>query len=77
VLAGGVGHGSHSMKSADFVVTGRPRLDAIKHFPVVELADYERRLIEMQKALQRVQQAYIGTSHRAIIVLEGWRGYWQ
>jgi hypothetical protein len=65
------------MKSADFVVTGRPRLDAIKHFPVVEFADYERRLIEMQKTLQRVQQAYIGTSHRAIIVLEGWRGYWQ
>ena len=60
------------MKSADFVVTGRPRLDAIKHFPVVEFADYERRLIEMQKTLQRLQQAYLGTSHRAIIVLEGW-----
>lgn len=60
------------MKSTDFVVTGRPRLAAIKRFPVVEFADYERRLAEMQEALQRVQQAYLGTSHRAIIVLEGW-----
>jgi polyphosphate kinase 2 (PPK2 family) len=60
------------MKSADFVVTGRPRLAAIKRFPVVEFADYERRLAEMQETLQLVQQAYLGTSHRAIIVLEGW-----
>src|SRR5271165_5830763 len=60
------------MKSTDFVVTGRPRLTTIKRFPVVEFADYERRLAEMQETLQRVQQAYLGTSHRAIIVLEGW-----
>src|SRR5246500_975780 len=60
------------MKSTDFVVAGRPRLAAIKRFPVVEFADYERRLAEMQKTLQCVQQAYLGTSHRAIIVLEGW-----
>ena len=26
----------------------------------------------MQEALQRVQQAYLGTAHRAIVVLEGW-----
>jgi polyphosphate kinase 2 (PPK2 family) len=60
------------MKSTDFVVTGRPRLAAIKRFPAIEFADYERRLAEMQETLQRVQQAYLGTSHRAIIVLEGW-----
>src|SRR5580658_7776807 len=60
------------MKSTDFVVAERPRLAAIKRFPVVEFADYERRLAEMQETLQRVQQAYLGTAHRAIIVLEGW-----
>ena len=60
------------MKSTDFVVAERPRLAAIKRFPVVEFADYERRLAEMQETLQRVQQAYLGTPHRAIIVLEGW-----
>ena len=60
------------MNSTDFVVTERPRLAAFKHFPVVEFAAYERRLAEMQETLQRVQQAYLGTSHRAIIVLEGW-----
>src|ERR1700719_4114486 len=60
------------MKSTDFVITGRPRLAAIKRFPVIEFADYERRLAEMQQTLQRVQQAFLGTSHRAVIVLEGW-----
>jgi AMP-polyphosphate phosphotransferase len=60
------------MKSTDFVVTGRPGLAAIERFPEVEFADYERRLAEMQRTLQRVQQAYLGTSRRAIIVLEGW-----
>lgn len=60
------------MKSTDFVVAERPRLAAITRFPAVEFADYERRLAEMQETLQRVQQAYLGTSHRAIIVLEGW-----
>jgi AMP-polyphosphate phosphotransferase len=60
------------MKSAEFIVTGRPRLAGIKRFPVVEFADYERRLASMQKTLQLVQQAYLGTSQRAVIVLEGW-----
>ena len=60
------------MKSTDFVVNERPRLAAVKRFPAVEFADYERRLANIQETLQRVQQAYLGTSHRAIIVLEGW-----
>jgi AMP-polyphosphate phosphotransferase len=60
------------MKASDFVVSERPRLAAIKHFPVVEFADYERRLVGMQQILQRVQQAYLGTSQRAVLVLEGW-----
>src|SRR5580704_16454276 len=60
------------MKSTDFIISGKPHLSAIKHFPVVEFADYERRLATMQETLQLVQQAYLGTSHRAVIVLEGW-----
>jgi AMP-polyphosphate phosphotransferase len=60
------------MKSNDFVVTGRPRLAAIKHFPSVEFGEYERRRAKMQNTLQRVQQAYLGTPQRAIIALEGW-----
>ena len=61
-----------SMKSADFVTLDRPDLAAIKRFPTVEFADYERRLSSMQETLQLVQQAYLGTTHRAVIVLEGW-----
>jgi len=60
------------MKPRDFVVLGRPRLAAIKNFPVVEYSDYERRLASTQRTLQLIQQAYLGTSHRAVIVLEGW-----
>ena len=60
------------MNSSDFLVSGRPQLAAIKRFPEVKFADYERRLAEFQTTLQRVQQAYLGTAHRAIIVLEGW-----
>src|ERR1700688_3147965 len=60
------------MKTADFIVNKRPRLAAIEDFPKVDLSDYERRLSELQETLQRVQQAYLGTSQRAVIVLEGW-----
>ena len=60
------------MNSTDFVVSGCPRLATIKRFPEVKFADYERRLGELQDTLRRVQQAYLGTSHSAIIVLEGW-----
>jgi hypothetical protein len=58
------------MKSTDFVVAERPRLAAIKRFPVVEFADYERRLAEMQETLQRVQQAYLA---RHIAPLSCWK----
>ena len=38
----------------------------------MEFADYERRLASLQGVLQLIQQAYLGSSERAIIVLEGW-----
>ena len=60
------------MKTAEFVVAKRPNLRDIGQFPEVEFGDYERGLAELQEALQRVQQAYLGTPHRAVIVLEGW-----
>jgi AMP-polyphosphate phosphotransferase len=60
------------MKIADFIVDKRPRLAAIEGFPKVDRSDYERRLSELQGTLQRVQQAYLGTPQRAVIVLEGW-----
>ena len=56
MLASEVRDASDQMKSTDFVVPERPRLAAIKHFPVVDFADYERRLAK--ETLQRVQQAY-------------------
>ena len=60
------------MNTAEFVVAKRPSLAALDRFPKVDFADYERRLGDLQKTLQRVQQAYLGTPHRAVIVLEGW-----
>ncbi len=60
------------MKTADFVVARRPSLADVRRFPTVEFVDYERRLVEQQEMLQRVQQAYLGTLNRAVVVLEGW-----
>jgi len=50
----------------------RPRLADITEHPRMEFADYERRLASLQGVLQLIQQAYLQTSERAIIVLEGW-----
>jgi len=67
------GEATPLMKTTDFVVSRRrPRLSDIQRFPKVEFADYERRLAELQQTLQRVQQAYLGTPHRAVLILEGW-----
>jgi polyphosphate kinase 2 (PPK2 family) len=51
---------------------GRPRLAEISEFPKMDFADYERRLTSLQGVLQLIQQAYLGTPERAILVLEGW-----
>jgi AMP-polyphosphate phosphotransferase len=60
------------MKSKHFLVPKRFRLAAVKHHPQVEYADFEHQLRVMQHTLQQLQQAYLGTAHRAMIVLEGW-----
>jgi len=60
------------MKARDFVVVGRPKLANIVKHPSIEFADYERRLQSMQSVMQSIQQAYLGTPERAVIVLEGW-----
>jgi len=60
------------MKASDFVVKRRPHLRGIMDFPKVDLAIYQRRVAHMQDALRLVQQAYLGTHERAVVVLEGW-----
>jgi polyphosphate kinase 2 (PPK2 family) len=63
---------SSSDHTMDFVVRRRPRLAEITEPPKMDFADYERRLTSLQGALQLIQQAYLGTSERALLVLEGW-----
>ena len=60
------------MKAKNFVVSKRPALAKITRHPAVRPADYERRLQSMQSVTQSIQQAYLGTGGRAVIVLEGW-----
>ncbi len=60
------------MTFPDYSVTKRPRLAKITDHPRMEFADYERRLASLQSVLQLAQQAYLGTSERALLVLEGW-----
>jgi polyphosphate kinase 2 (PPK2 family) len=56
----------------NFIVTGRPQLSELVGHPELDFADYERRLASLQGLLQLIQQAYLGTSESALIVLEGW-----
>ena len=60
------------MKPKDFTVFGRPTLAKIVKHPSIDFADYERRLESMQSVMQSIQQSYLGTQERAVIVLEGW-----
>ena len=60
------------MKTKDFIVLKRPALSTITGHPTVRFDDYERRLQSMQSVMQSIQQAYLGTRERAVIVLEGW-----
>jgi polyphosphate kinase 2 (PPK2 family) len=55
-----------------FVATRRPRLSKLTDYPELDFAGYERRLASLQGVLQLIQQAYLGSSERALIVLEGW-----
>lgn len=60
------------MKAKDFIVGRRPTLAKITKHPKVGFADYEHRLETMQSVMQSIQQTYLGTRERAVIVLEGW-----
>jgi AMP-polyphosphate phosphotransferase len=63
---------STTVRAEDFIISKRPRLGSITKHRKIEFTDYERRLSSMQSILQAVQQAYLGTQERAVIVLEGW-----
>ena len=60
------------MKAKHFIVAERPQLAAITKHPKVASAEYERQLSSMQFTMQAIQQAYLGTRERAVVVLEGW-----
>ena len=60
------------MKSKNFIISKRPQLAEITKHPRVTFGDYERRLQSMQSTMQAIQQAYLGTRERAVVVLEGW-----
>ena len=60
------------MKAKRFIVAERPRLVAITEHPKVPFAEYEQQLRSMQFTMQAIQQTYLGTRERAVVVLEGW-----
>ena len=60
------------MKAKHLIVAERPRLAAITKHPKVTFAEYEPELRSMQFTVQAIQQAYLGTRERAVVVLEGW-----
>ena len=60
------------MKAKDFVAEKSFRLAAITKHPKVGLADSERGCNRCNPQYRLIQQAYLGTRERAIVVLEGW-----
>ncbi len=48
------------------------RLKNFEKSPAIDDATYEQELIKLQRALQKIQTAYITQGHRAVIVFEGW-----
>jgi polyphosphate kinase 2 (PPK2 family) len=60
------------MKTDNFIVSKRPRLAEVTRFPEMSITDYEQQLKSLQNKLQMIQQAYLGTAERAVVVLEGW-----
>jgi AMP-polyphosphate phosphotransferase len=60
------------MDGNKFRVAGRFKLSSIKHFPKADSGSCDHKLKKMQIGIQAIQQAYLGTHERAIIVLEGW-----
>ena len=60
------------MNTENFTVLSRPKLKDITEHPEMLFADYERRLTSLQGVLQLIQQAYLASGDRALIVLEGW-----
>jgi AMP-polyphosphate phosphotransferase len=59
------------MNGEKFLVSKRPSLASALDFPHVSESDYEKRLKNSQAKLQSIQQAYLGTRHHAVVVLEG------
>ena len=60
------------MKAKEFVVVRRPVVAKITKHPTIGFVNYERRPDSMQSVMQSIQQAYLGTRERAVVVLEGW-----
>ncbi|MBJ7533567.1 polyphosphate kinase [Rhodomicrobium vannielii ATCC 17100] len=60
------------MKADKFIVSGRPSLASLSDGHHVDQKDYNHKLVPLQKTMQSIQQAYLGTREHAVIVLEGW-----
>lgn len=61
-----------SSKKADHVHAHPPRLDDVDLTAKLPRADYNEQLDHLQLELRKIQQAYLRTRDRAIIVFEGW-----
>lgn len=56
----------------DFLIQGRPELDRLANDHEVSASAFEKRIKPLQETLQHIQQAYLGSRERAVVVLEGW-----
>lgn len=60
------------LEAETFLIQGRPALDRLANDHHVSDRTFDKRIKPLQESLQRIQQAYLGSRERAVIVLEGW-----
>ncbi|MBU0727005.1 MAG: polyphosphate kinase [Alphaproteobacteria bacterium] len=65
-------NGRLDQASKHFQADGRPKLAGLKNDYTLDDSEYDDRLKSLQKQLELIQQAYLGSRERAVIVLEGW-----
>ena len=63
---------SRTQADPDPSCAGSGTVDSQHRDPSIAFASYEQRLDTMQSVMQSIQQAYLGTHERAVVVLEGW-----
>ena len=60
------------VEASSATALGGPALASVELTKKIDSYDYEKRLADQQLLLRQIQQAYLGSCERGIVVFEGW-----